>query len=599
MVQRLIICFSDSEIRTTIKLSLQKKDSLIIALNSNVSEFQKNNLKFKTVQDYDIDKLLASLPKLVYEHYIKWGEMEVNGQKLKDLLNISGFNFWKNVQATFCDKLYAHKTPGLKFVLIFKEIFSAEQPIEVCASLQNHTGLAAKAVASQLKIKFIKSAQQSKNILQPIITRLSHAFVLTRTKKIRYPALNQTGKKKLMFVLSMPTALQVLYPIIETVKQKFDVLCVLVEISSNKNLEAQTKAKNLPYALLQSYYSKYIAARVKDTFRNYENFGLPKNINFEFCGANVTEIVKTVFEFYFRPRQYVEEVILVNELFKNAITIEQPDVIITVDESSDLSKPMLDYAKSLGIKTMAVQHAFLDQYPAFNNTIAPDTIFTWGKTSAAEYELRGFPGKNIIICGAPKFDTLINQTHNLNEISIKYNLDLNKKTIMFASQPISTSETQAILAALINYVNKNNLQLVIKLHPREETLFYEKFTHTVKTKCVITKEDLYPLIALSELVVINSSLVGLEAAVMHKPVVVANFSGLPDRVNYVSDRIALGAKSEKELHDVISLLLNSPEEEKLIAARKSFFNKHLAGMDGRATEKVVTVIEELFGIKKT
>ncbi|MBI4096047.1 MAG: hypothetical protein HY438_04245, partial [DPANN group archaeon] len=271
MVKRLIICFLDSEIERTVKLALQEKDSLVIALNGNISEFRKNNIHFKTLDDYSLSDALASLPRTVYEHYIKWGNLEVNGQKLSNILKSEKFDFWQNVQATFCDKLYAHKTPGLKFVLIFREIFSAEKPDEVwSASSSHHASLAAEIVSRHLTIKFRKFNGQLRNPLQPLLAKISHSLVLAHTKKLEYPAMGKTGKKRIMFVLSMPTALQAVYPIIEAAKQKYDVLCVIVEISNNKSLEIQIKKKNLPHVLLQSYYSNYIKERVETIYDFYK-----------------------------------------------------------------------------------------------------------------------------------------------------------------------------------------------------------------------------------------------------------------------------------------------------------------------------------------
>ncbi len=594
MVKRLIICASEKDIARTIALASPAPDHLVLAFNENTVAFTKNNIKFKTLQNYNLAQMLSTLPRLVYEHYVRWGELDVGNKKLKDMFSSSGFDFWANVQATFCDKLYVHKTPGLKFVSVFKEIFSAETPDEVFADTSSHAGRAARIVATGLGIHFKPFRTRiSKISLHSLLARISHSLALAKAKKINFPVSERSGKKRIMFVLPLASSLQIVLPVIETLKEKFEIFCLVVELSGNESLSKQLAKKNIPHAQIQSYYSKFIGARVDSILKKC---GLPdlRGVKFNFLGFDVVDLVNEVFSFYFGPRKYLREVALVQELFKNAIITEQPKLIVTIDESSDLSKPMLDYAKSVGIKTLAMQHAFLEQYPAFENTISPSKIAAWGAASAGQYATQGFPAEHVGITGSPKFDSLAGQKFDIAAAAQKYSLDANKQTILFGSQPILESELAAILTALVNYVNANNLQLIIKLHPRDDENFYRKFADGVRTKCVVTKEDLHPLISLSDVIVINSSLVGLEAAILGKPVVLANFSGLPDRLNYVSDGIALGARSERELHEVLSLLLNSQEAgQKLAAARKSFFEKQLCGLDGKALERVVTIIEEL------
>ena len=599
MVKRLIICTSENNIRRAVALAQQEDSHLVLAFNENTSEFAKNNIKIKTPSDYNLDKKLSALPRLVYEHYAKWGDLRLNGASLKDHLRTEGFDFWANAQATFCDKLYVNKTPGLKFVLIFNEIFAAERPIEIFGDVTSHAGRAAKIVAAGLGIKFKTFGPQMPKInLHPLLARISHSLVLAKTKKINFPINERSGKKRIMFVLPLASSLQIVLPVIEALKEAFEIFCLIVELSDNKSLEGNLREKNISYATIQSYYSKHIAARVAKLLKIYARPDFSA-LRFDFLGFDVTDFVKDVLKFYFGSRKYVYEVALVQELFKNAIITEQPKLIVTIDESSDLSKPMLDYAKSVGIKTLAIQHAFLEQYPAFSDTISPDKIAAWGVTSAGQYAAQGFPAEQIITTGSPKFDSLAGQKFDAAAVAQKYGLGTNKKTILFGSQPILESELTTILNALINYVNTNDLQLIIKLHPRENEKFYKKFVEQIKNKCIITKEDLHPLILFSDVIVINSSLVGLEAAILSKPVILANFSGLPDRLNYVSEGIALGAKSEIELRKFLDLLLDSPDARaKLSEARQTFFEKQLRGLDGNSTERVVTVIGELLGAKK-
>jgi glycosyltransferase involved in cell wall biosynthesis len=83
----------------------------------------------------------------------------------------------------------------------------------------------------------------------------------------------------------------------------------------------------------------------------------------------------------------------------------------------------------------------------------------------------------------------------------------------------------------------------------------------------------------------------MEAVALNKPVIILNLSGEPDVVDYVEQGVALGVYKEGELKPTIEKLLKDDSE--LAKNRKKYIEKYLYKIDGKATERVVKLIEEM------
>ena len=105
--------------------------------------------------------------------------------------------------------------------------------------------------------------------LHPLLARISHSFVLAKAKKINFPINERSGKKRIMFVLPLASSLQIVLPVIEALKEKFEIFCLTVDRSDNKSLGGSLRKKNISHAAIQSYYSKHIAARVAKLLKIY------------------------------------------------------------------------------------------------------------------------------------------------------------------------------------------------------------------------------------------------------------------------------------------------------------------------------------------
>ncbi len=589
MVKHLIICASEKDVSRAIARASQEPDHLILVFNNDATAFAKSNVKFKTLFDYDLDRILSELPRLVYEHYARWGELEINGKKLRERLCSEGFDFWANVQATFCDKLYAGYIPkGLKFIAILKEIFLLETPESVWADVNSDAGLAAKKTAEALGAKFHSFVVKIPKLkIRQLLAGLLRSVVVRRLAK-SYAPQTQSARKKILFIMSLPTSYNILLPVMEKIKDKYEILCMGTDLSENNYLRQQIKAAGFNFANILDYNSGHAlknAGRAYSLVKGY----LLKHIRFDFIGVDASVFLSDVFDFYFWPRGYFKEVLLTYEFLKTAIECEKPSMIVTMDESSDMSKPMLDYSEKKGIRTMAIQHGPIGNNlcPAFNDTIAAGRLVVWGKSAHGLYLSHGVPAERLTVCGNPKLDLCAEQVHDKEGVLAKYGLNPGQRKILVTNQIVR--DMPKIVDCLISYAKKTGSRLIIKAHPRENARRYDSLAN--ESNITVTKDNIYPLIAISDVVVAVASIVCLEAAVMGKPVILANFSGVPERLDYVKEGIAFGARDEFELVQALDNLTKS-KSDLLAHARQVYFEEHLL-LDGNSAARIATEMERM------
>jgi len=119
----------------------------------------------------------------------------------------------------------------------------------------------------------------------------------------------------------------------------------------------------------------------------------------------------------------------------------------------------------------------------------------------------------------------------------------------------------------------------------------EEFLSKYEISAVVTPKssDTYEQLFVCDLMTTQASTTAMEAVALKKPVVILNLSGEPDIVEYVKEGVALGVYKEEDLEPAIVGLLKDDSE--LARNREKYIEKYLYKIDGKATERVVGVIE--------
>ena len=294
---------------------------------------------------------------------------------------------------------------------------------------------------------------------------------------------------------------------------------------------------------------------------------------------------------------------LIDYGYSNVINAFNPKLIISNDDVMQL-KPK---SKNSDLKFITLQSAIVSPINEtyrryFIREFGSDPIKSDYFICSGEYfkELKEYSNvaKKVVVMGQPRYDILAraDKIYDKNKIVSDLGLDPNKKIILWCTQTHGQSLDENISSINAVYSTmasiKDDAQLLIKLHP-EEDQNAPLYRENTQYQPMILKRDVdtYALLSICDLMITKNSTTAMEAVILNKPVIILNLSGEPDRMNYVHENVALGVYDPANLSSAIEKLLD--DSSILHEKREEFIKKYLYKVDGKATERVVTLMKSL------
>jgi UDP-N-acetylglucosamine 2-epimerase len=615
--------------------------NLVISPTEEIDKLLKiRNINFSQIQ---VHKTPDSNKRAIY-WLKKWSDRKLlNNKNFKELINYRGISLW-----WFSDFWFYYHTVHKNTIQniihhceTIQNIIEKENPNKIILfgeeTLFNQvTRLATKTKNISLeiienplreKIKYfaenkkpcmLEFLREKKFTSRSFLSKLKKYKVKQSEKKLSittYSSLNQystdhlSGKSKKQDII--------FGQIIDNLKDKLDIQVSDIDYTPSPKFN-QIK-NNIPF---EHYYNKKIKEKVKCHKRILKKqwILLNKNKKFQdsltYNGISLWPLLENKFKFFFLNR--CPEAIKYIETSINLIKSQKPKAVFTVDETSLFARSVIVAAKSNKIPVLGIQHGLIIQdesfeYTHLNNEIhptltprspycpIPDLTFIYGNYTKQVLENFGnYPEKSIKITGQPRYDFLprINKLFKKEEVYKEFNLDPTKKLVLFTTEALESEEAGDLNNTVLKGIKKlENVNLIIKLHPREfEEQYYKKLAkkHNLTSK-VIRDYNTFKLLHACDAVIVMHSTVGLEAAMIDKPIVMVNISGNPDVVQYVKDGIAVGAYKQSEVAPAIEKVLFEKEtQEKLNKKRTAYVKENIHSTDGKATERICKEILKIF-----
>ena len=288
---------------------------------------------------------------------------------------------------------------------------------------------------------------------------------------------------------------------------------------------------------------------------------------------------------------------------KNILDILRPKVIVSNDDCMH-TKPINKYQN---YKFIVLQSASIpESYEKCRNFIfddlnlLPDYFLCTGQ-KFREIKRKYKTAKNVVVTGQPRYDILhhADKIYSKEKFLKKYKINSNHKIILWITQCHALSDEENIKnfkAVFETMENLKNATLIIKQHPAEGgeyTKMIKEYLSNYKISVVLTPKnsDTYEQLFACDLMITRHSTTAMEAIALNKPVIILNLSGEPDPVNYVEEGVALGVYKDEDLKLTIKKLLR--DNSMLAKNRERYIEKYLYKIDGKATERVVNLIEEM------
>lgn len=292
----------------------------------------------------------------------------------------------------------------------------------------------------------------------------------------------------------------------------------------------------------------------------------------------------------------------------------QPDLVVLINEYGRLERAMVASARLLDIPVLAIQHGLIHPtHPGYVHS--PLEISDTGSVRSPWYPLPdrtavyspyhekllrekgAYPRGSVIVTGQPRYDVLAQASTWWSRDDVLRSLDLDpaKRTVLWATQThgLPSEENRKNVEAVYRALARlKNTQLVVKLHPNEDQRA-RLYRHNSSYKPTIVggSGDTLALLFASELLITRHSTVAMEAVALDRPVIILSLRPKPDPVDYVKEGVAVGVYHPEDLGPAIERLLSG--KTRLSKMRDQYIAKYLFRADGKATERVVDLIDQM------
>ena len=281
------------------------------------------------------------------------------------------------------------------------------------------------------------------------------------------------------------------------------------------------------------------------------------------------------------------------------IKVTSPDIMCLMPDGFFLQQMAAALAKKHNIPTLSCSAAIeTGNARAQMKHLRADKKAAMGEITKNLYIESGVEPERIVVTGVAHFDQLFNRNKEQDkQVLAKGGISPDEKAVLFTTDNITFSETKEMLTGVISAVLKmNDVQLVIKVHPREDVEPYQEMAEKYRDSRihVVKDTDLYTLINSCELLITKFSTTALEAMMIDKPVVTINLSGQPTPVPYAEEGAALGAYRHEDIEQaILKALYNEETRNRLKAGRDKFVRRWAGGPDGKAAQRIVTLMKEM------
>jgi hypothetical protein len=383
-------------------------------------------------------------------------------------------------------------------------------------------------------------------------------------------------------------------------------------VSAVKTMIERLKAEDVTHREFNAYWSPKIWSSqfyANKYFRNLWKKLSKKDARF--VGLILKDRLTKEMACYFNS--FFGHIVKQIEMAKEAVKEEKPDLILVTSEGSGIFEKALLVAGSLKkIPTLAIQHGHIGPlhqgYMHSKNSIAPSgsvqSPYLQIADKTAVYgpfhynfltKISAYPASAVVVTGQPRYDKLLmaNKIFSKEDFCAKLGLAPDRKIVLVATQPVPMRKAfiESVLKGLKPFPD---LQTIVKPHPKENSELYEKLIEEEKMGVILLPREAETLEALyaCDLLVAMSSTVITEATILGKPAVTVRPVGEDSAPFY--DEVTLRIDLGEDLAPIFrKALYDERTREKLKNAERKFAFNHAYKQDGKATERVVDLIEQM------
>ena len=643
--KRLIFCEKGSFEKIKTVLKTDHSDNVIICMDDAIHEkLYSNGVDHNLISDYklDFDVELKALDWLK-----NWSNSKIfHGKNIKELFIHKGTSLWWFMELAIFQPFKEFKySPSIKELIerieFVKKVVDIENPTKIkVINTENPLNRIIVNVADSkgIEVDYIKTYKISfKEILWTSLIPIGlDIFVklrsiirgfISKSQKSSTKKSNGFANKILImsYTLSWRNGKDVMFDnvIEELIKNKENEI-VQVDIPTTSLIgvkqifEKKRNSSNVIHKLIEEYSitnKNLIKKSIKNIRAIYEK---NRTTPIFYKDVDISQFIYQQLDMIIH-NYGISNSIKYLEWIKSVIDIENPDVILLIDEYNPIGRATVVAGKVCKVPTIAMQHGVFGHTAlGYRHNISeisitddvnvhhcplPDITAVFGPHYLnLLYGMGNYPKGRVIVTGSTRYDHIVNMQNELNtrKIHVQLNLNPDKKLIVYTSQPIGKMENDRILSCILKSLsNFPDAQLVIKVHPSERVVNKELLAKFDMERVIIIKTiDIYELLNACDVMITPFSTTALEAMILDKPVITINLTGLPDKIPYAKSGAAVGVYNEEELTPALKYIFEDESvKQELASKRKDFVFDHAYKMDGCASKRIAKVIHDI--IKNT
>ncbi len=272
----------------------------------------------------------------------------------------------------------------------------------------------------------------------------------------------------------------------------------------------------------------------------------------------------------------------------------RPRLVVVGNDRYWIGQGFVQQARRRGIRTVAVQDGVASDSPAWYSRSADEVVVS-GRYYADLLLRHGVPAGAIVDAGQPRYDALIQTPPARAQARARAGLPSDAFCVLVATQPIQHPAFLAQVARAVLAVP--DVTLVLRPHPSQPSAGLASVCRGLPAGRIVWAggPSITDLLAGCDLLLTQYSTVAIGAALLGRPIITVNVSGLPDPVPYAETGLATGAKSPPE----ISTLVQQARDAWRAGSLSTWAGPSAQGLallvgptDGHAAERVAALITQ-------
>lgn len=322
-----------------------------------------------------------------------------------------------------------------------------------------------------------------------------------------------------------------------------------------------------------------------------------KNKIFSFENKNYWKIFKNELNFLF-SKEMIRILIVYYLLFKKIINTHKIKVIYTTSLGGFYETIALAAAYKLNKKIVHSPHGYGDRYFIVDKELLKNVFFMcWGDLHKERLLKLGVEEKKIKITGSPIFDDIVNykKAYTTNDLCF---LTIPLVEDGFVDKTTYFNGIDNIIKNILQVSKK----IQIKTHPRE--IFLEEYKELLRKNklnpTIISakgKHVLYQCLSKSKIVLSFGSTTCIEAMLLNKPLILMEFLKSNQLIDIESKdvyiKFVIKVTDTQGIVNVLKKLDDKTYKMKILDRQNEYIRKEFYKIDGKASERVATVIRKI------